>query len=113
MSPTIPAVKVEWKRPIVIIELGSIGKALLPLISRHIGLGQDKIFVIDPDDGNKYVADQFGAIFLKIALTALNYKEVILDIIRASPEQAIIVNVSVDVATSKQAQSQVYQFAPN
>lgn len=96
---TIPNFSESWKGPIIIIGFGSIGKALLPLICRHLKFDTNKIYIIDPNDKNKEISDKYGATFLKEALSESNFKEILGAIIHADTNQSLIINVSVDVAT--------------
>jgi homospermidine synthase len=88
-----------WKGPIILIGFGSIGKATLPLIRRHIQTEPDQIFIIDPNDYNKAIADSYGAHFTQEKVTRDNYRTLIGDIITASTHPALIVNVSVNVSS--------------
>jgi homospermidine synthase len=96
---TIPDFKIEWQGPVIIIGFGSIGKATLPLICRHLSFDENKIFIIDPNTLNKEVADSYGANFVNTALTRDNYQDVLRQIIDADSNKSLIVNLSVDVST--------------
>ncbi len=95
----IPDYSVPWEGPIIIIGFGSIGKAVLPLVCRHLKSTSNNIFIFSPDDRNKAIATEYGATFIKEALTQDNYKKHLGDIVQGSPHQSLIINVSVDVAT--------------
>lgn len=95
----IPNFKTVWQGPVIIIGFGSIGKAVLPLICRHLDFDTNKIYVIDPSDLNKTVAEKYQAHFIKDSLTQENYQEILGKIIDEDTNQSLIINVSVDVAT--------------
>ena len=83
--------------PIVLVGFGSIGKGVLPLIERHFSYDKSKFVVIDPSDKDRHLLDQRGIRFVKEALTAANYRQVMEPLLRAGPGQGFCVNVSVDV----------------
>ncbi len=83
--------------PIVLVGFGSIGKGALPLIERHFTYDKSKFVVIDPSDKDRHLLDQRGIRFVKEALTAANYRQVMEPLLRAGPGQGFCVNVSVDV----------------
>jgi homospermidine synthase len=83
--------------PIVLVGFGSIGKGVLPLIERHFKYDKSKFVVIDPSDKDRHLLDQRGIRFVKEALTAANYRQVMEPLLRAGPGQGFCVNVSVDV----------------
>ena len=83
--------------PIVLVGFGSIGKGVLPLIERHFTYDKSKFVVIDPSDKDRHLLDQRGIRFVKEALTASNYRQVMEPLLRAGPGQGFCVNVSVDV----------------
>lgn len=96
---TIPDFKIKWQGPIIIIGFGSIGKATLPLICRHLDFSENKIYIIDPSDLNKNIAEEYGANFINTALTPDNYQSIIGEIIDKDSNQSLVVNLSVDVST--------------
>jgi homospermidine synthase len=83
--------------PIVLVGFGSIGKGVLPLIERHFTYDKSKFVVIDPSDKDRHLLDQRGIRFIKEALTAKNYRQVMEPLLRARPGKGFCVNVSVDV----------------
>lgn len=98
---TIPDFKIEWQGPIIIIGFGSIGKATLPLICRHLDFSENKIFIIDPNLLNKEIADSYNAHFINSALSPENYKDILGKIIDGDENQSLVVNLSVDVSTKE------------
>ena len=63
--------------PIVMVGFGSIGKGILPLIERHIGLDRSKFVVIDPEDSDRHLLDERKLRFLHTGLTKENYRDVL------------------------------------
>lgn len=92
-------IKTTWKGPIIIIGFGSIGRAVLPLISRHLDFDSSKLFVIDPADTNIAIANEYKASFIKTAITKENYRQILGNIVLNDAYQSLIINLSVDVAT--------------
>lgn len=96
---TVPNFKTEWHGPIIIIGFGSIGKATLPLICRHLQFDKNKIFIISPSTLNKDIAEKYQANFIDSALTPENYKDILGSIVDNDDQQSLILNLSVDVST--------------
>ena len=80
------------------IGFGSIGKALLPLIKRHI-VSDSPITIISPDDSNRHVAEEYGAHFLHLALTKENYEATLSRIIGDQSKRSFIVSVCNEVSS--------------
>lgn len=95
----LPSYKETWNGPIIFIGFGSIGKATLPLILRHIQADLDNITVIDPNDYNKGIAESYGIRFLMERVGAQNYQKLVGDIVRGSTERSLIINASVNVSS--------------
>src|SRR6266404_4691205 len=70
-------VRVEFAGKIVFVGFGSIGQGVLPLILRHIGTSSDRITIVTAEDSGRSEAEQFGAKFVKTALTRENYRQVL------------------------------------
>ncbi len=85
-----------WKGPIIMLGFGSIGHGTLPLILRHIACDPKQITVVDPSDEWKHLADKQGVNFQQVALTRKNHKTIMAPLLK-SDEQALIVNLTVDV----------------
>lgn len=86
--------------PIVIIGFGSIGKAVLPLIKLHFNHTSVKpIVIICPDEKNRHVADEYGASFIKLALTKQNYEEVLGAHFGKHQPRGFIINVANEVSS--------------
>jgi homospermidine synthase len=100
MSVTIPTFQIEFNGPIIMIGFGSIGKATLPLLRRHIKQGNDDgITVISPDRSNESVALKYKANFINEAITSDNYKLVLNSILKDTTERSLIINVANEVSS--------------
>ncbi len=95
----IPSFSAEWNGPIIFIGFGSIGKATLPLVRRHIRTKPGQIVVIDPIDSNRTIAEEYGARFICEKVTEENYRKLIGEIISASTERSLILSASVNVSS--------------
>ena len=94
------AIHAAFPGPVVMIGFGSIGRGVLPLILRHIDCDPSRMTVIDPDDSHRSMAEREGASFMKEAVTAENYRDLLTPLL--DPEdgrQAFVVNLSVDVSS--------------
>ncbi|MDE2384239.1 MAG: homospermidine synthase [Alphaproteobacteria bacterium] len=88
-----------WKGPIIMVGYGSIGRGTLPLILRHITCKPEQITIVEPTDTWKALAANFGVNFQQVGLTRANFKQVMKPLL-SGPEQALIVNLSVDVGSA-------------
>jgi len=61
------------ERNIVMIGFGSIGRAVLPLILRHLVVKPDHIRIIAADAENQAIAEAYGTTFTQFELTENNY----------------------------------------
>ena len=98
MSYLVPSFTTNFSGPIIIVGFGSIGKALLPLIKRHI-ITTAPITIIAPDDSNRHIAEKYGAHFLHMALTKENYETTLSRIIGDQSIRSLIVSVSNEVSS--------------
>jgi homospermidine synthase len=90
--------KIYLNHSIVLIGLGCIGKAIIPLLDRHFEYDKSKFYVIDPDDRNVHIPNQYGLKnFIKIALTKENYKETLVKYIESG---GFCINLTVDTSSS-------------
>ncbi|MEP6886485.1 MAG: saccharopine dehydrogenase C-terminal domain-containing protein [Gammaproteobacteria bacterium] len=89
-------VHVNFAGKIVFVGFGSIGQGVLPLILRHIGTSSDRITIVTAEDSGRSEADQFGVKFIKTALTADNYRQVLEPLLGAGD---FLLNLSVDVSS--------------
>jgi homospermidine synthase len=96
---SIPTFSEKWNGPIIFIGFGSIGKATLPLVIRHIEANPGQITILDPNDSNKTIADEYGVHFIHESVTEANHRELIGNIINAHNERSLIINASVNVSS--------------
>jgi len=87
--------QIDFSGPIVIIGFGSIGKATLPLILRHVRAPRENMVVIDPDATSRRLAELEGVRFEQMALRPDNYRSVLAPLIAGG----FLVNLSVDVSS--------------
>jgi len=81
---------------IVMLGFGSIGKAVVPLLFRHIELKPEQVQVISRSPDRSGIAEEYGIAFEAQPLTEGNY-ESILD--RHMEEGDFLLNLSVDVSS--------------
>lgn len=84
--------------PVVIIGLGSIGRGLLPLLSRHLDFSREQAYVIDPNDEHRNLAEKYGFTFIHSGLTPENYSSQLSAIFTATPP-GLCINVSVEASS--------------
>lgn len=84
--------------PIVIIGLGSIGRGLLPLLSRHLDFSREQAYVIDPNDEHRQLAEKYGFTLIHEGLTPENYVAHLTEIF-GSTHSGLCINVSVEVSS--------------
>src|ERR1700742_4059085 len=96
--------KKTWKKHVafggrmVMIGFGSIGRAVLPLIFRHIDIKPEQITIISEDDrGGLKETKKFGVTFIKKRLTEANLRATLDK--RVGPGD-FVVNLSVEVAST-------------
>lgn len=99
MSLEVPNFKKEFKGPIIMVGFGSIGKALLPLLVRHIDCQVNQITVIDPSDKNIEVAKEYDVSFINKAVNEDNYIDLLNSILEVNSERGFIINVSNEVSS--------------
>jgi homospermidine synthase len=85
--------------PIVMIGFGSIGKGTLPLLERHITFDRSKFVVIAPDDRDRHLLDERQILFVQMAITKENYREVLTPLLSKGPGRGLLVNLSVDTSS--------------
>ena len=64
----------EITGPIVMIGFGSIGRGVLPLLDRHIEFDRSRCTVIDPEDRDRHLLDEYGVRYLRQHITRDNYR---------------------------------------
>lgn len=89
----------EITGPVVVIGFGSIGKGCLPLLERHFKFDKKRLVVIDPSDRDRSLADEHGVRFIKAALTAENYRELLTPLLKEGGGIGFCVNLSIDVSS--------------
>ena len=82
---------------LVMVGCGSIGQAVLPLVSRHLGLDPSRIEIVTADARGRDAATGQGIGFTEIALTRDNHREVMEP--RLKPGDFLL-NLSVDVSST-------------
>lgn len=81
---------------IVLIGMGSIGRAVLPLLERHFDYDAGRLLVIDPDPEAARFCARHRLRHLALALTPANHREVLGPLLE---EGGFCVNLSVDVSS--------------
>src|SRR3546814_14955469 len=81
------------------IGFGSIGRGTLPLIERHFDFDSSRFVVVAPDDSDTVLLEERGIRFIKAALTAENYRELLTPLLTAGEGQGFCVNPSIDVSS--------------
>jgi homospermidine synthase len=84
---------------VVLIGCGSIGRATLPLLERHFDVDPADIVVIDPGTDNDPLLEKRGIRKLTTGLTADNYRDVLMPLLRGGRERPFCVNLSVDTSS--------------
>ncbi len=92
-------VHAEITGPIVLVGFGSIGKGVLPLIERHFKFDASRFVILDPNDGDRALAEKHGVAFQTIGLTRENYRDVLTPLLTRGGGQGFCVNVSVDTSS--------------
>ena len=89
----------EITGPVVMIGFGSIGRGTLPLIERHFKFDKNRMVVIDPSEKDRSILDEAGIAFIKQAVTADNFKELLTPHLTNGNGQGFCVNLSVDTSS--------------
>ena len=85
--------------PLVMIGFGSIGRGTLPLLDRHIEFDRSRALVLDPDDRDRAILDEYGIGYRQEALTAANFRDVLTPLLTEGAGQGFCVNLSVDTSS--------------
>lgn len=91
-----PIKHIDFPGRLLVIGYGSIGRGVLPLIQRHIGISQDRIAIISADPLGRREMELQGITFDQIALTPDNLAGEIES--RLGPDDFLL-NLSVDVSS--------------
>src|SRR5262245_32571488 len=85
--------------PIVIIGLGSIGRGVLPLLDRHIEFDRERCTVIDPEDRDRHLLDEYGVRYMREHITADNYATLLPSLLTEGDGKGFCINLSVDTSS--------------
>jgi homospermidine synthase len=98
--PTVPSgTLARITGPVVMIGFGSIGRGTLPLLDRHIEFDRERFTVIDPDDRDRAILDQYGARYLSQHITEDNYRTMLPTLLTEGEGQGFCINLSVDTSS--------------
>lgn len=85
--------------PVVMIGFGSIGRGTLPLLDRHIDFDRSRCTVVDPDDRDRAILDEYGVRYLSDHITPDNYETLLTPLLTEGEGQGFCVNLSVDTSS--------------
>ena len=85
--------------PIVMIGFGSIGRGTLPLIDRHLDFDRTRAVVVEPDDRDRGIVEEYGLEFIQTAVTVENYRDLLTPLLTEGEGQGFCVNLSVDTSS--------------
>jgi len=80
----------------VLVGFGSIGRGMLPLILRHIGITPERLTIVTADDSGRAVAAEFGVKLIRETLTRESYRRILNPLLGRGD---FLLNVSVDVSS--------------
>lgn len=86
----------KFNKKIHIVGFGSIGKAVLPLLFRHIEIKPEQVFITTKKEDGAHIAREYGVDFSVYALMKDNYQSYFNDKLQAGD---FLVNLSVDVSS--------------
>ena len=89
-------VYVDFPGRIVLVGFGSIGRGVLPLILRHIGIPAQRICIVTADEAGKSQAAQYGVKLIVETLERENLRRVLDPLVGRGD---FLLNVSVDVSS--------------
>lgn len=89
-------VYVDFPGRIVLVGFGSIGRGVLPLILRHIGIPAQRISIVTADEAGKSEAAQYGVKLIVETLERENFRRVLDPLVGRGD---FLLNVSVDVSS--------------
>lgn len=81
---------------LLMLGLGSVGQAILPLLFRHIDLQPGKIKIIAANENGREIANEFGVEFKVQSLTKDNYQSLLESSLNTGD---FLLNLSVDVSS--------------
>jgi homospermidine synthase len=82
---------------LVMLGCGSIGRAVLPLILRHLGASPDRIAIVTADARGRDEAAHYGIAFHEVPLTRENHRRVLEPMVGMGD---FVLNLSVDVSST-------------
>lgn len=86
----------NFKKRLLIIGFGSIGKAVLPLIFRHLEIKPEQVIVLTKKDDGRAIANQYGVNYIISALTKENYHALLASQLESGD---FLLNLSVEVSS--------------
>ncbi len=87
---------IEFSGRVTIIGCGAIGQTILPLLRRHLALGEDKLTVLAADELGRGVAKEFGAPLVHAHLKPRSYRRILSRHLKPGD---LLLNLSVDVSS--------------
>jgi homospermidine synthase len=98
MAPSSTEAKAaaSFKGRVTMIGCGSIGRAVLPVIGRHLEGIYDRMTVLSADESGRGLAERCGAKFIHCNLAPGNFRAVLKKFVRAGD---LILNLSIDVSS--------------
>jgi homospermidine synthase len=91
-----PITPVDFPGRLLVIGYGSVGRGVLPLVRRHIGVGHNRISIVSADPLGRREAELQGIAFDRIELTRDNLAD---EIARRLGPNDFLLNLSVDVSS--------------
>ena len=85
--------------PVVMIGFGSIGRGVLPLLDRHIEFDHSRTTVIDPEDRDSHLLDDYGVHYVGEQITQDNYRTLLPALLTEGQGQGFCINLSVDTSS--------------
>ena len=94
----MPAPKVLARFPgrILIVGFGCIGRAVLPLLLRHTGLGPDRIGIVTDKTTHRDIAEEYGITMRVEKVTPENYVRILSEELRAGD---FLLNLSIGISS--------------
>lgn len=91
-----PKPKLEFNKKLLIIGFGSIGRAVLPLIFRHINITPSQVTIITKKEDGADIAKKYDVKFIVSPLTRENYQALLDQHLQSGD---FLLNLSVDVSS--------------
>jgi homospermidine synthase len=96
LPATVPAAPLPFDGRVIMIGCGSIGQAIIPLLRRHLALGDDDLTVLAADEVGRGVAEDYDANFVHCHLKPGSFRRLLAQHLRAGD---LLLNLSVDVSS--------------